>query len=131
MHEGEFWERYELSRMKLLQAVRACMNEGVVFVVERDGQIVASTGILVDSPWFSDDITLVQLWIFVRKGHRKSTFAEQMIRASKGFADSCGLDLHWAAVGLNQANRRNALFRRHMTAAGESFLHLVDREGLQ
>lgn len=128
MHEEDFWKRYPLNRAKTLQMVQRCLRDGIVFVVEKEGQIVASASLMPDPLWFSDDYMLVEIWFYVRKGHRRSTYAEQLIRACKNFADDLGVDMHLGVMTMKQAGRKNSLFRRHLSPAGEGFLHLVEKQ---
>lgn len=51
---------------------------GVAAVIEADGRIVASTGIVFSSMWYSDDPYLSELWLFVHPAYRKFGYAERL-----------------------------------------------------
>lgn len=123
MYHGDLWRRYEFNHLKVKQSVEHAIQEGFVFVIERDGKLVASAAWIPHELWFSTDMVFSERWFFVRKGYRNTTFAQQLIRAGKDLSDRTGIDLSVSVYTTKQANRKNALFRRHLVPVGEQFIH--------
>ena len=46
---------------------------GIAGIIEEDGEIVASTGIVLDRVWFSAEWFLSQAWVAVRQDRRRGT----------------------------------------------------------
>ncbi len=58
---------------KVWSMIRHCCRGegGMCGIIEEDGKIVATTGVVFSGFWYSTDQYLSELWLFVRPGSRK------------------------------------------------------------
>lgn len=126
---AELPQSIPLSIPRVLETIVSVQAEGVILVALRDEEIIGTMGISPAQWWFSESWYLVDRWMFVRKGARRSTAAVDILRAAKDFADRTGLLLIAAVANLHQTDRKNALYRRHFTPIGERFIHGLDVPG--
>jgi hypothetical protein len=54
-------------------------------VIAGNGCIAASVGLVPDRWWFAEKWSLAQLWLFVRKEYRQSTYADDLQKWAKWF----------------------------------------------
>ena len=80
------WLGFAMSVSKVWDIVRHCCRGegGVAAIIEQDGKIVATTGIVFGTFWYSDAPYLSELWLFVSPDYRQFGYAEDL-------ADFC----HW------------------------------------
>lgn len=119
-----------LSMPKLLRTVVTVMQEGVILVALRDGEIVGTMGIAPQQWWFSEAWYLSDCWMFVKKGARRSTAAADILKGARDFSDKTGLPIVPAVASLHRTDRKNALYRRYFTPIGERFIHGLDVPGV-
>lgn len=72
---------FEMSDRKVWDVIRHCCRGGggIAGVIERDGEIVASVGIVFSSMWYSEAPYLSELWLFVRPDCRHHKYAEKLV----------------------------------------------------
>ncbi len=110
------------SPRKVAWEIDDLIKDHVVMVAESKGEIVGSVGLRVVAPWYSEDTWFADRWMYVRQDARGSRIAEDMLRKAKKVARRAGFPLGMGVQSTRDTARKNALFRRHMTAIGEMFI---------
>lgn len=108
-------------------------TRGVILVTERDDEIVGTCGMIAEEIWWSDQVIIEGLWLYVDPEHRRSPHATTLLRAMARYADRVQLPLSTGFLARPgreatlQAKRR--LYERVLgPAVGMSFLRLPTEE---
>jgi GNAT superfamily N-acetyltransferase len=100
----------QISDRKVRDFVAHVFAHGLVFVVEEDGVIVATAGVTAESPWWSDEIGIDTVWLYVVPERRRTPHASALLRAVKLFGDRSGFPVHAAfAAAPGDERRFNAM----------------------
>lgn len=83
-----------------------------VGVIGSNGKIEASTCLLMDTQYYSDDLCLVELWNHVGKEYRQSRNAEALIRFGMDCQKATGLPLITGIITNDQVAAKVRLYRR-------------------
>lgn len=69
MDDGKVWD-----------AIRACCRGqgGMAGIIEEDSKIVATTGVVFSSMWYSSENYLSELWLFVHPDYRRKGYADDL-----------------------------------------------------
>lgn len=113
---------FPMSEPKVRFCISECINRGLVLVDRVNGTIIATMGAGFQELWYSDTVLLGDYWMYVRKGHRKSSAAPRMLRAFKAAAKTIGCPLGVGVFSPVDTERKNALFRRFFTPVGERYV---------
>jgi hypothetical protein len=75
--------RFPMSPAKVCHAIENVVKNGVAYIVERDGDPVATIGLVPASPWYADAEYMTDRWCFVRPDARADS------RALDALLDEC------------------------------------------
>lgn len=120
----------ELAPTRVAHEVMAVLSHGYAFVVERDGKIVGSVGLLMGEPfWYSQEVRLFDRWIYVHPEHRATGAGDMLIGAMQQLSEASGIPLLSAVFSPTDTDRKNAYFRRRgFTPVGEIFVRGSGRD---
>lgn len=81
---------FDVSETRIREHIRLGTERkgGAHGVIDGDGCLAASIGIIPDRWWFSDNWSLAQIWLFVRKEYRHLNYAEDLQEWGKWFRSS-------------------------------------------
>lgn len=80
---------------KALAAITEVAATGVAYVVEDDGQIVASMGLTQFDHWYADASFLAELWIYVAPAYRAEGAAIALLMTeARDLAERTGLSVY-------------------------------------
>lgn len=114
-----------LSIPKVENMVRSSLtNNGLIGVVDVGGDIRAMVGLIVTSPWCSDDLELHDWLTFVRPDCRHLRYFSALLRFAKGEASRLGLPLWMGFIGDQRVEAKARAYRRHLPQFGEFFRYL-------
>lgn len=94
-----------------------------------DGSIAASLAVEYTQPWYSDDWVLYELWNNVHKDHRKSTYAQDLIKLGKWISDSTQRPLGMQIYTTERLTAKIELYRRKMPQVGALFVYNMQLAG--
>ena len=120
---------FELSddcvREVLLRALRPQNPEGIVGIIrEKDGSIAALIFLMITRMWYSQQFHLEELLNFVHPDHRKSNYADALIRFAKHSADQLRIPLMIGILTRRQLEPKIRLYRRRLDMpVGAFFLY--------
>ena len=83
-----------LSQPKLVTALADVFERGLILVTEQAGQVVGTAALVGDCPWYSDEIVLNGMWLFVHPQHRRSPHARMLLEAMRACATEARLPLY-------------------------------------
>lgn len=112
-----------LSPERALARIASLIEQGIVIIAERGDVIVGSVGLGFDQWWYSDDWHLRDFWTYVHPEHRHSSIGANLIRLAKCAAQDRRVPLCVGVFSDDGTERKNKLFRRHMTPVGETFIY--------
>lgn len=122
---------FALSEHKVWDVIRHCCRGGggIAAIVERDGRIVATTGIVFSSMWYSVDPYLSELWLFVHPDYRKLGYSERLSNFCYFYRDQCrhkdtgrALPLITSVTSRNRLEAKIRWWRRWSKLVGAIFL---------
>lgn len=122
--------RFSFDDDEVMATIRkATMRDGgVIGIIDGDGDLAASVGLILDHYWYTKDWTVTELWSFVRKPYRQSAYATDLIDFSKWFADGVGLSLGMGIMSTIRTEAKLRLYRRKLTPIGGLFAHGIERD---
>jgi GNAT superfamily N-acetyltransferase len=88
-----------LSRRRLEETVREVLDRGAVVCTLDRGVVVGTCGLAVERPWFSDDLWVRDVWLFVHPGHRRSPHARALLRTARRYAEGLRMRLLMEVAG--------------------------------
>lgn len=97
---------------------------GIIGVIEKDGQIVASIGLALSQWWYSDDWHVEELWSFVHPDHRTDHHFEDLLQFAKWVADSMSLPALLGILTVARAEAKTRLYRKYLPQVGALFLYV-------
>lgn len=102
---------------------------GLIGVIdgEKPGTIAGAVALLIDSFWYSDEFFVSERFCFVDKGHRRSSYAKDLIQFAKWFADDVNLPLEMGVLSTHRTEAKVRLYRRQLQYIGGFFAHGMDR----
>jgi GNAT superfamily N-acetyltransferase len=122
------WEEigeYPISEEKVYSQVMRHYNKqgALIAVIGEVGNPVAYCLSALDSPWYSDDIRLVELSLYVSDGHRKSDYAKQLMSFMKTASKGLDLDLTIGVFSNERTEPKVRLYKRQFKQAGAFFTY--------
>lgn len=115
---------FSLSVERLTARVYAVLKSGICLIADIDGSPAGTIGLIGDIPWYTDDRTLADTWIFVRKGKRSLKIFGEMVREARSVANQMGFPLVLTLYSLKDQDRKARLFERHAHRIMTGFLFL-------
>lgn len=100
------------SEPKVRGFVAQTFRHGLVLVIEQGGLIVGTCAVVADSPWWSDEVGLDSVWLYVMPEHRRTPFATMMLRAMRDYAARVGLPIQAGFAAAPGHERRFNAMRR-------------------
>ena len=91
MHEEGGKELSTANWTKVSYAILQSISSGVVWLAEKDSEIVGSIGGYATSDWYSDDKYLGDLWCYVEPNSRNSSAAKDLISKFRNDAKEANL----------------------------------------
>lgn len=101
-----------LVERRMLEFLAGVHRVGAV-LVSRDGagRIVATCGLMPDAPWFSDDLIVRDVWLFVSRDARRAAHCRALIRMARRYAQALCVPLVIEIAGGARASRTAAKVR--------------------
>lgn len=124
---AENWPMVKVNYAKTQASIKGFIENGYVVVAEVDNKIVGGIGTIMQTWWFSDDEFISDTFTFVHPDYRDPSTIHNLLENIKGYAKETGNLLFMGIRTLKDTERKNILFRRHLTPAGEIFFY--DPEG--
>lgn len=118
---------FSLNERKVLDLIRKCwMRQGVIVgVIGERGHLEASTCLVLDGYYYTDEWHLSELWNYVDPGRRKGSHnAEALIEFGKKCAEKMGCPLITGIVTNTKTAGKVRFYRRLLGyPAGAFFIH--------
>jgi hypothetical protein len=112
-----------LDERKVRDTVEGCLKQGFIGVAHaRDGEIVGTFGLTFTSYWYTSDVHLAELWMFVRADERQSKHAVRLLRLVNAIGEHMRLPVFGGVLTIKDTERKCAFFARHMRPVGQMFL---------
>ena len=116
-----------LAPLKVLQTIEAVLANGFVMLATKGEQVIGAVGLDVREWWYSNDSYLGDRWTFVHPDHRSPTTAPRLLAKALEVADKTGLPVVMGVLSPHDVERKNKLFRRHLTPVGEGVCQRIRR----
>ena len=97
---------------KVVRKVTDCIDQGVVFVYEEDGEIYGSLGGEIGKQWFTEAQMFGDLWFYVRKDKRTSKAAVSLLKAIKDWGHEHNIPLQVGHMFGGEVDRKDVLYER-------------------
>lgn len=101
-----------VSERKVRGFVAGVFQHGLVLVIERDAAIVGTCGLMADSPWWSEEIGLDSVWLYVAPEHRRTPFATMMLRAMRDYATQTNMPIQVGFAASPETPRKVHVMRK-------------------
>ena len=103
---------------------------GMVGVIgEPGGELKAYLIMCVSEVWYSSDLHVQELSLFVAPEHRRSNFAKQLMAFSKRTSDLLNLDLTIGVLSTERTEAKVRLYERQFPKCGAFFIYRPSAEG--
>lgn len=113
---------------KVYETQNGVIESGLCIVIERDGRIVASAGLMEAAPWYSAGQVLGDFWFYILPGFRGAGVFSELMRACQQVADDKGLPLILSVSSEERAAAKVRLFGQYgMKQFGGSFIYRGDQ----
>lgn len=115
--EGCF--EYDEQRIRTYIRMGTQHDGGAHGIIDGDGCIAGSIGIIWDRTWWSADYQLGQLWLFVRPKYRRSRYADDLMNWGKWFREQVEagaghkISLISSVISVNHLDMKLRWWRRH------------------
>lgn len=112
-----------LSLPKVQSMVRQSLttDQGLIGIVKVDNDVRAMIGLIVSSPWCSEDLEIYDWLAFVRPDCRHLRYFTQLLLWAKGQAHRMQLPIVLGFIGDERVEAKARAYRRHMPKFGEFF----------
>jgi hypothetical protein len=123
MHNNAEIKLTKVNTEKLVNKINEALHRGVVFVVQKDNEILGSIGGAVVSDWWSDEQHLSDLWFYVSPTARKSKAAALLSKDFIKTAKEVKLPVRLGHVFSGDIDRKDNFFERlGMSKAGSLYV---------
>lgn len=118
-----------LSLPKVKGMVRQSLttDQGMIGVVDVNGDIRAMIGLVISSPWCSEDLEIYDWLAFVRPDCRHLRYFTQLLLFAKSQSHRLGLPLWLGFIGDERVEAKARAYRRHVPKFGEFFRYLPEK----
>lgn len=109
-----------LDEGRLREMAARVLAEGAVVFSLAGGEPVGTCGLAIDRPWFSDELWLRDVWLFVHPEHRRTPHARALLRTARRYAERLNMPLVMevagggAAGGPRRVAAKMRLYRREL-----------------
>lgn len=106
---------FKASRTKIALMVERLVRQQSVIIARRmdNDRIVASIGLNLYSPYWTEQQVLGDMWIYIRPEERSLRLFGSLIREARIFAHAANLPLLISLFSLKDHDRKAKLFERH------------------
>ena len=117
--------QFSFNDRKVREMIRrgTSQQNAIIGVVDGKTGIEATIGLILDSPWYSADWHLAELFSFVHPSCRKESHAPKLVNFSKWCADNITLPLVINAVLNKRTEAKVRLYKRMVPIMGTMFLY--------
>jgi len=123
MHNNAEIKLTKVNTEKLVNKINEALHRGIVFVVQKDNEILGSIGGAVVSDWWSDEQHLSDLWFYVSPTARKSKAAALLSKDFIKTAKEVKLPVRLGHVFSGDLDRKDKFFERlGMSKAGSLYV---------
>lgn len=105
-----------LSETRVRSTVDACMSSGAVILSCAKGVPVATLGLQVRQPWWSDEWEIADNFLFVHPDHRRGPHARLLLKVAVDFARDARLPLVMGVFSTRRTAPKLRLFERVLGA---------------
>lgn len=95
----------------------------LIAVIGEPGKPAAYCLSVIDFIWYSDDMQLLELSLFVSKDHRKTNYAKQLMHFMKAASEGLNLDLTIGVFSNERTAAKVRLYQRQFNQVGAFFLY--------
>lgn len=97
---------------------------GVIGIIEVDGQIAASVGLVMTQWWYSASWHVEEVWSFVHPDYRraKDNYAKSLIQFSRWWGEQLGMPVLMGVLSTKRTLGKVRLYARHIPLVGALFL---------
>lgn len=110
MHEENGIEPLDVD--KTAHRVARVIDEGVVLLLVREGEVIGTMGLFETSFWYTSAAHLTDQWTYVHPDYREPHHFSQLIAAARKVAAEAGLPFRPALVSPVRTEAKARLFRR-------------------
>lgn len=105
--------------------IERVMGSGIVLVVRKEGQIIATAGLEVAHfPWNNEALVLNENWFFVSRPHRSKGTAVEMIKGIKAASDLAKVPVKFDVMCSTDAEKKDRFFEMQgMEYLGGNFIY--------
>lgn len=116
---------FDMSPERVRSSIRTALSpvSGVCGIIEGDGGIEASIGLIAAHPWYSDEWYLDEIWTYVHPDFRKSDRAKRLIEFAKWISTNIKTPLVMGIVTRKRLQAKVRLFQRQMPQVGAWFVY--------
>jgi GNAT superfamily N-acetyltransferase len=116
---------------RLGEGVAECLQEGLVILsLDSGGRPVGTVGLVVQSPWFSAESWLSDLWMYVHPQHRRTPHARTLLAACARVAAERCMPLQMTVSGYGpRIAGKIRLFSRVLGEPTGAIWHKVPAHG--
>jgi hypothetical protein len=101
-----------LNPHKVALSICWAIGQGLLLVVEDDGEIVGSAALKMQQWDHADSQYLSDMWVYIREGHRNYRAFVDLCDAIKAVAQSRGVPLMVGVMRADDVDRKKLLYER-------------------
>lgn len=127
LHEGHDENGlFSFSDKKALETIKRATERrgGIIGLIDGpDGKPVAAVYLILDNLWYTEKWHLSELFAFVLKPYRASSYATDLIDWAKKISDAMHLPMTMGILSTKRTEAKVRLYRRFMKPIGAFFGH--------
>lgn len=115
-------------------------DAGMIGVIEKNGEIIGTTGLFLEKYWYTNTWYLSEYWNFVHPDYRRtnedgSVYAHDLIDFAKWVNENMGVVLSMGIISTHRTQAKVRLYGRKLTQVGAFFMNgltsgqLIDTNG--
>ena len=121
--QEENWPSVKIDREKAIKWIGWNIKHEVVIVAEKEGILIATTAIGLQSWPFSQDKFVVDAWTFIHPEHRRVRTVFTLLNIMKEVSEYYDLPLFVGVRTLVNPEDKNKLFSRFFKLVGGTYIH--------
>jgi hypothetical protein len=114
--------RAPFSEKAVTRTIEACLDRGVIGLAVEDDKPVGAMGLVVEQPWYSEDLWLFERFTFVHPEHRRSRHARALLAFAGSAAAQAKMPILLGVFGDHRVVGKARLFGRHFAEAGRIYM---------
>lgn len=96
---------------------------GIIGVIDGPNGIEASSGLVIEQAWYTDEWSIGERWNFVHPAHRQSTHVQKLILFTKWVTEQMNLTLDIGILSNKRTEAKIRLYKRHFEYMGAFFTY--------